>query len=246
MRALVVDDEEPARRRLIRLLESAGDIEIAGQAADGDAAVRAIETLRPDVVLLDIGMPKLDGLSLAARCLDLPPIIFVTAHQEFALRAFEVNAVDYLLKPVSPSRLATALERVRARRAAGEPAQDSQRALAAVSPKSTRICVSARGTVRFLEAATICRFWSADKYTLFVAEGSEEMTEEPLSSLEERLAPVGFVRVHRAELIQLSMVKELKTIDGVNEVILADGQVSKVSRRSLQAVKSALGLPSRT
>jgi DNA-binding LytR/AlgR family response regulator len=246
MRALVVDDEEPARRRLIRLLEALGGVEIAGQAADGDAAARAIETLKPDVVLLDIGMPKLDGLSLAARSLHLPPIVFVTAHQEFAVRAFEVNAADYLLKPVSPSRLATALERVRARRTAGHSAPNEQQALAAVSPQSTRICVGSRGTVRFLEAATICRFWAADKYTLFVAEGSEEMTEEPLSSLEERLAPLGFVRVHRAELIQLSKVKELKTVDGVNEVTLSDGQVAKVSRRSLQAVKSALGLASRT
>ncbi|MBC7977655.1 MAG: response regulator, partial [Myxococcales bacterium] len=102
MRVLVVDDEAPARRRLIRMIATIPDVTVAGEAGDADAALTQVAALAPDVVLLDIRLPGMDGLALAARYAHLPPIVFVTAYSEFALRAFELDAVDYLVKPVRP------------------------------------------------------------------------------------------------------------------------------------------------
>lgn len=240
LRALVVDDEAPARRRLARQLEALG-VEVVGEAEDGEQALSQARVLAPDVVFLDVRMPGLDGLTLVQRHADLPPIVFCTAYDEFAVKAFEVNAVDYLLKPVRAERLAAAVEKVRAKQGASR--ERVAKALEAVAPaQATRVVSSTRGTVRFFDARQLTRFWSSDKYTVFVAEGEEHLIEESLSTLEERLAPHGFLRVHRAELIRLDAVKSLSTADGMHEVKLADGQVAKVSRRSVGAVKAALGL----
>ena len=112
MKILIVDDEAPARRRLRRQLEALGYTDIVGEAADGVAACARIEELRPELVFLDINMPNLDGMGVATQAADTPAIVFVTAFDEFAIRAFEVGAVDYVLKPVSSERLAITLERV--------------------------------------------------------------------------------------------------------------------------------------
>lgn len=240
LRALVVDDEAPARRRLRRQLEALS-VEVVGEAEDGEQALTQARALAPDVIFLDVRMPGVDGLTLAQRHTDLPPIVFCTAYDEFAVKAFEVNAVDYLLKPVREERLSLSVEKVRAKQAASR--ERVAKALEAVAPaQATRVVSSTRGTVCFFDARQLTRFWSSDKYTVFVAEGEEHLIEESLSTLEERLAPHGFLRVHRAELIRLDAVKSLSTADGMHEVKLADGQVAKVSRRSVGAVKAALGL----
>ncbi|WNG42699.1 response regulator transcription factor [Archangium minus] len=243
MRILVVDDEEPARRRLIRLLGGIPGTEVVGEAGDGEEALRQVETLHPELMLLDIRMPGLDGLSLAQRYTDLPPLIFITAYDEYAVQAFEVSAVDYLLKPVRPERLMAAVERARQRLLATKEA--AARALEVVAHRggpSTRIITVTRGVSRFFDARDITRFWSSDKYTLFRADQDEHCTEEPLSLLEERLRSHGFLRVHRGELIRLGSVKALRSNEGIHEVELEDGQSARVSRRSLSAVKAALGL----
>ena len=241
LRALVVDDEAPARRRLIRQLEALGGVEVVGEAEDGEEALTRARSLTPDVIFLDVRMPGLDGITLAQRHVDLPAVVFCTAYDEFAVKAFEVNAVDYLLKPVRSERLAAALDKVRAKQGASQA--NVAKALEAVAPASaTRVVSSARGTVRFFDARGLTRFWSSDKYTVFVADGEEHLIEEPLAMLEERLAAHGFLRVHRAELIRLDAVKSLRSDDGLHEVTLSDGQVAKVSRRSLGPVKTALGL----
>ncbi|WP_164018607.1 LytR/AlgR family response regulator transcription factor [Pyxidicoccus trucidator] len=242
MRVLVVDDEEPARRRLERMLRELAGVEVVGQAGDAEETLRQVATLRPDLLLLDIHMPCMDGLTLAQRHADLPPVIFVTAHDEHAVQAFEVNAVDYLLKPVRPERLATAMERARQRRLASREAVS--RALETVRPAgaSTRIVTSTAGTLRFFDARDITRFWSSDKYTVFLVDGAEQMTEEPLSTLEERLREAGFLRVHRGELVHANSIRALRGADGIHEVELRDGQVARVSRRLLAEVKRGLGL----
>jgi DNA-binding LytR/AlgR family response regulator len=239
---LVVDDEAPARRRLRRMLEEAGGVERVEEAADGVAALAVVGVLKPDLLLLDIQMPGLDGLALAAAHADLPPVVFVTAHDEHAVRAFEVNAVDYLLKPVRPERLAEALRRARAR--GRRSAAESFRALtsAGASEEVPRIVTHERGTTRLFDARAIDRFWSADKYTLFRAGGGEHVTEEPLSLLAARLAPWGFLRVHRAELIRIAAVRALSSGHGVHEVHLMDGQVSRVSRRLTGVLRRELGI----
>lgn len=240
LRVLVVDDEVPARRRLVRLVNECPGARAVGEAGDGETAVIEAARTRAQVVLLDITMPGVDGLTLAQRAGALPLVIFCTAHDAFALKAFDLNAVDYLLKPVRPERLAAALERARAR--LGEPQAGQRQALEALaSVPAGRVLSSTRGAVHFFDAAAITRFWACDKYTLFLAGGAEQLTEESLSSLAERLGPA-FLRVHRAELVRLSAVVGIKSEEEGPVAILSDGQRVAVSRRSLAALKQALGL----
>lgn len=237
MKVLIIDDEAPARRRLRRLLDAIDGVEVIGEAATSLEALAAVERARPDLLLLDIHMPGLDGLSLAARYAHLPPVIFVTAHDEHALRAFEVHAVDYLLKPVRPARLAAAIDRARA---LVRPAADAFRALASPASASPRVVTHDRGAVRLFDARAITRFRAESKYTAFLAEGGEHLTEEPLSALEARLAAHGFVRVHRAELVRVSAIRELRVDDGVHLIALDDGQTAAVSRRLAATLKQDL------
>ena len=236
----MVDDELPARRRLVRMLEQLPGVEVAGQAGDGLAALAVVADARPDLILLDINMPGLDGLALAARHAHLPPVVFVTAHDEHAVRAFELNAVDYLLKPVRPERLAVALQRAEARRL---PAPDGFAALG-IDPRTAgpRVVTHERGVVRLFDARDITRFSAADKYTAFRVGGEEHLTEEPLSQLEERLAPHGFVRIHRGELVAAAAVRSLDVADGAHRVHLSDGQVARVSRRLVTTLRKQLGI----
>jgi DNA-binding LytR/AlgR family response regulator len=235
-RVLVVDDEALARSRLIRLLQDIPDIEVVGEAEDGRSALAAIDRLAPDVVFLDICMPGLDGMALAQSWMLLPPIVFCTGYDEHAVAAFEVNAVDFLLKPVRPHRLAVAVERVRSRCAGSGAA-----ALRAVSETvSPRIVSNTRGEIRFFDAREVTRFWAAEKYTLFRCDGAEQLTEESLTSLEQRLESFGFLRIHRGELIRISAVRTFRELDGYAEVLLSDDQRARVSRRSISVVKARL------
>ena len=234
MKAFVVDDEAPARRRLTRMLEAIDGVTVIAQLEDGEALLRALEARSPDVIFLDVRMPGVDGMTLAQRHGDLPPIVFVTAYDEYAVRAFELEAVDYLQKPVRPERLANAVARVRSRLAPR------------TSDTIPRVISATRGVFCVFDARTITRFWACDKYTNFRADDAEHLTEESLNALEERLGAHGFVRVHRAELVKLDAIRSLRIIDGGHEIALADGQVVRVSRRALPAIKAALGLERRT
>jgi DNA-binding LytR/AlgR family response regulator len=230
---LVVDDEAPARRRLVRMLREVPDVIVSGEAESGASALEAIERLRPDLLLLDIEMPELDGLALATR--SVPPVIFVTAHERHAIPAFEVDAVDYLLKPVRQERLVQALEKAARRIGVSTLAAESD-------PPAARIVTFDRGTTRMFDARKLTRLWSSEKYTVFFADGAERLTAETLSTLEKRLAPFGFIRVHRGELIRASAVRSLQTRRGVLEAELEDGQIARVSRRSVAALKAQLDL----
>jgi DNA-binding LytR/AlgR family response regulator len=259
LRALLVDDEAPARRRLLRLLEQlAADpalprLIVVGQAEDGSEALAQIAKLAPTLLFLDIHMPGLDGLALAQRYHGLPPIVFTTAFDQHAVAAFEVHAVDYLLKPIAAERLAQALfraaQRVATSAEAGTGQASGASAMGAVLSElagrgmpsaSPRIVVSDRGGLHLFDAAAIARFWSADKYTAFFADGREQLTAESLNELEARLAGAAFLRVHRGELVNLRRVRALHLGDSVCEVELDDGQRARVSRRLLPQVRAAL------
>ena len=253
MKVLVVDDEAPARRRLIRMLESHDDVEVVAEAQDGLEALERLESHAPDLILLDIQMPGLDGLAMArGHGRVLPTLIFVTAHDEHALAAFEVGAVDYLLKPVTRERLAAALERVRTRPAASaaEEALAMQATLARLlgaAPVTDgrpmqRVGAREGASVRLFPVAEIGRFWSADKYTLFRHGGDEHLLDDSLNELELRLGPQGFVRVHRSELVDLRWVVALHQDDAGLVLELRDGQRVGVSRRMVARVKRELGL----
>jgi len=238
VRVLVVDDEEPARRRLVRMLERLGEIEVVGEAADGEQAVALIRERAPELLLLDIDMPEMDGLELA-ELPGVPLVIFTTAHAEHAVRAFEVAAVDYLLKPIARERLAEAIERARAR-------ARSQVGRANVAPPTIdsppRITARSGSTVHVIDASEITRFHATDKVTIFIHEGRELVLDDSLSALEERLRPHGFFRTHRSELVSLAAVKALHSEGGSTHVELRDGSRAAVGRRVVAELKRRLGI----
>ncbi len=235
---LVVDDEEPARRRLVRMLGRIAGVRVLGEAADGVDARAALRRQRPDVVLLDIHMPELDGLTLLAEEPDMPPVVFTTAYDQHAVRAFELAAVDYLLKPIQQARLEQALGRARAL-AAAELVSLHGRLFPAAPP---RLMARSGGTTRLFDPEAITRIWAADKYALFVADGREFVLDDSLVSLERQLSAHNFLRVHRAELVNLAAVVALHERGGRVHVELSDGQRAAVSRRLLAELKRRLGV----
>lgn len=243
MRVLVVDDEAAARRRLVRMLERMEDVEVVGEAGDGEEALARIAELRPDAVLLDIRMPGLDGLEVAARLSEPVAVIFTTAYDQYALRAFDASAADYLLKPVEADRLLRALDKVRGREARRTPAELEgllRRALAREEPP--RVTARAGGRIEIFDARRIARLRSRDGYTSFTHEGREYLLDETLDALESRLAAWDFLRVSRGELVNLGRVKAIRRDDEGAVVELVDGQQAPVSRRSLPELKRRLGI----
>lgn len=250
MRVLVVDDEAPARRRLCRLLAELGDVEVVGEAADGVEARAQIDALAPDAVLLDVQMPELDGLALA-RGGAMPKVIFTTAHAQHAIEAFELAAVDYLLKPIERDRLRRAIERVREHlgRAAPPdvPSVDDVlraargRADAPQAAPPARLAAREGGRVRMFDVGEITRLFAQDKYVVLRHDGREVLLDDSLAELEVRLAPHGFVRVHRSELINLAAVVSIVGEGSAARVELRDGQWAAVARRELPALRRRLG-----
>jgi DNA-binding LytR/AlgR family response regulator len=183
-------------------------------------------------VLLDVEMPGMDGLELAATP-GIPPIIFTTAHVQFATDAFDLDAVDFLPKPVREERLARALERARRRIAQGTTA-------AARAP-ARRLAVHEAGTVRFVDPTNVVMFRARDKYTEFMLDGREWLVRESLDGLEARLG-AGFLRVHRSVLVRHEAVRALEVEDGALVVRLSDGTKVEVSRRCAPRLRRALGV----
>jgi two-component system LytT family response regulator len=239
----VVDDEPLARTRLLRMLAAIEGVEPAGEAASGREALEKIAELSPDCVLLDVRMPGLDGLAVA-RATDVP-VVFTTAHDDYAVEAFELAAVDYLLKPVRPERLARALGRVRQGARADPSRLDAlaERLRAGGTERPLARLNARRGdAVHVFDPCEIARFTAAGGYTSFRREGHEFLLDESLSQLEERLVPLGFLRVHRAELVRLDAVRALHGEHGALEVELSDGQRAPVSRRLAAELRRRLGI----
>lgn len=253
LRVLVVDDEALARARLVRMLARVHDTEVVGEAATGADALSLSRALRPDLLLLDVDMPGLDGFGVA-EAIDAPLVVFTTAHAQYAALAFEADAVDYLLKPVVQERLERALEKVRQRlraRSITAAATRPPEPAAAPSPRAPEaapagttalLTVHDGGKVRFFDPLRVTRFRAEDKYTAFSLDGEEHLLRESLSTLEERLAPHGFIRVHRAELVRTSAIQALTPEAGGAVLHLSDGQTVSVSRRFLPALRQALGI----
>jgi two-component system LytT family response regulator len=237
IRVLIVDDEAPARRKLRELLGRESGFEIVGEAADGVEAVAAIREAAPDLIFLDIQMPKLDGFGVIAEIgiEKMPRVVFVTAYDEHALRAFEVEALDYLLKPFPPSRFQRLLERVR-RRESGSLDERIDRLLAAVRPKSEfpRQILVERGEDRqaLLAMGDIDLIRADGNYLSFFSKGEEYRRRGTLREIEERLDPELFVRLNRSEIVRLGAIRELQPwFHGDARVILRDGSVLTWSRR---------------
>ncbi len=254
IRVLIVDDEPLAREGIRLLLESAADIEIAGEATDGPEAVAAIESLRPDLIFLDVQMPGMTGIEVLEQ-LDggrIPEVIFVTAYDQYALRAFEHHALDYLLKPFDDDRfhdaLAEARKRIRERgadrlgqrllallaeyRGGGKlPAAAAERASKEASPFARRLAVRSSGRIYFLRTEEIDWIEAADYYVKLHVGSKSHLMRESMNKLEKQLDPEMFLRVHRSSIVNLDRVKELHAGGGSDHaVVLQDGTRLKLSR----------------
>ena len=241
IRALIVDDEAPARRKLRELLGREEDFEVVGEAADGVEAVEAIRAAGPDVVFLDIQMPRLDGFGVVEEvgAEEMPLVVFITAYDEHAVKAFEVQALDYLLKPFAPSRFQKLLDRVRRQLGQGSPADLAariDRVLAAVRPASStlRQILVERGEGRqaLLAVSEIDLVRAEGNYLRFFSGGDEYRRRGTLRDLEERLDPHQFVRLNRSEIARLEAIRELQPwFHGDARVVMRDGAVLTWSRR---------------
>jgi two-component system LytT family response regulator len=230
MRALIVDDEAPARAKIRRMLDAAGGVEIAGEVSTGREAIVAIKRSRPDIVFLDIQMPGLDGISVA-ETLDGeggPYVVFVSAHDHHAMRAFDVGAVDYLLKPFTPERFDRMLERARERIQKGSgPAQPAQGA-----EYLRRILVIADGRAQFLPVERIDRAESERNYVVLHSSEARHRLRTTIGALAERLDPGQFLRVNRSALVRLDAIREMhEWSHGDFRVVMRDGAELTWSRR---------------
>ena len=237
--ALVVDDEPVARAGLKGMLVAFDWIEVIGEAADGESAARMIETLKPELVFLDVQMPGLLGTDVLRQIDQRPFVIFTTAYSQHAVTAFELGAVDYLLKPFGPVRLAAAMERIRG--AIGEPSSvDAIERLSGAlgGGPITRLFVRVGNATLLLPVDRVTRLEADGDYVVAHAGGTRHLLHLSLSSLVARLDPKRFARVHRAHVVNLDHVREFKRdARGNLEVELHDGTRVPVSRARAQELR---------
>ena len=229
IRALIVDDEPLARRGIRQLLALYRDVTVVGECRDGKEAARALATTDPDLVFLDVQMPGLDGLDLIALrgAQRMPLIVFVTAHQDYAVQAFEAQALDYLVKPLSEARFAATMARLYQR------LRDR--------PPGARIAVPTADGLLLLDAAEIDWIEAADDHVVIHAEQESYRVRQSLAELEARLDPERFVRVHRSAIVRLDAVREVGS-----RLVLRDGTELPLSRRRAALVKDRLRSPLET
>jgi two-component system, LytTR family, response regulator len=248
MRVLIVDDEALARAYLAEQLGNMADIEIVGQAANGFEAVKLAEELSPDLMLLDVQMPKLSGFEvlelLAERA---PAVVFVTAHDEFALRAFEVHAVDYLMKPVEPARLIAALERAmeRVKNNPSPPAEAVRELAMAARPEGRpleRVLIREGGKVHVLPIDKIDFVEAQDDYLSFASGGKRQRKQQTMAEIEGQLDRSRFVRIHRSFLLNIERLARIEPYAKDSWLaILADGSRLPVSRTGYSRLKELIG-----
>jgi two-component system LytT family response regulator len=249
IRTLLVDDEPLAIAGLRGLLAGEPDIEVSGVCLNGQEAVSAIRTIRPDLVLLDVQMPVLDGFEVLEELEpdEVPLVIFVTAFDQYSVRAFVVHAVDFLLKPVDPERFRDALRHARDVLAARQERETNRRLLALLGeieerrPTLDRFVVRDRDRVRFIKAQEVEAIEAAGVYAVLHRGQDVFVLRDALASLESRLGQGRFLRVHRSWLVNVSRVAEIRGTTGApTELLLASGLVVPVSRRHRAAVVAQL------
>ena len=233
LRVAIVDDEALARSVLHEYLASLPDVQVVAECANGFEAVKVVSERQPDQLLLDVQIPKLDGfevLDLVGRDV---AVIFVTAYDQYALKAFEVHAVDYLLKPFSADRLAEALGRARERLSKGErlPVDEVSKAARPANTHATRVLVRDGSRVHVLPVAKIAYVQAQDDYAAFYCDGKEYLKEQTLGDVESSLDPSKFVRIHRSYLLNLDWLSRVELDERENRVaVLTDGRRLPVSR----------------
>ena len=230
-KVLVADDEPAARRGVRQLLAPFAAFAVVGECRDGREVLSALDTLKPDVLFLDIQMPEVDGFEVIRRKSPekMPAVVFLTAYDQFAIRAFEAEAQDYLLKPVTEGRFAATMKRLTRRLTEGPSAREKS----LVVPTARGAALIPLHEIDWIEAA--------DYYSRVWANGRSYLMRESLDTLEKKVASDGFARAHRKALVRIAAVRELRrTSDGLLVAILANGARIPVSRRRRAAFKSAV------
>jgi len=243
LRIAVVDDEELARRVVLEYLEGVEDVEIVAECSNGFEAVKAVADLKPDLLLLDVQMPKLNGFEVLELVGRDQPVVFVTAFDDYALKAFEVHAVDYLLKPFEKDRLIEALSRARTRIARREPPTAAVKMAADARPKPLdRVLVRDGGKVHIIPVGRIDYIQAQDDYVCIHADGRELLKEQTLAELEGSLDPSRFVRIHRSYLLNIDRLARMEPATKDTRVaILKDGRELPISRSGYQRLDELLG-----
>jgi len=223
LRAYLVDDEPLALERLRRLLEQTGKVDVAGSTTVPEEAVAALAADPPDVCFLDIQMPRLSGFDVLAKLPRQPIVIFTTAYDQYALKAFGVNSVDYLLKPIEPEALERALRKIEALREAGRSDHSDLQALLRQVTESLRdarpeylerIASRLGDRIWFLDLDRVTHFYAEDKLTYASSEGKAYCVDHAIADLEKKLDPKKFLRIHRSTMVNLARIKEVTSLPG--------------------------------
>jgi len=249
VRALIVDDEPPARRKIRRFLDKDADVVVVGEAGNGERAIRAIRELEPDLVFLDLQMPKVDGFGVleSLKKGSMPEIVFVTAHDDYALRAFEVAALDYLLKPFDAERFAKALERAKERLRGDAGAgldRRLQELLAQVErrpPKTGRLLVKTRDRAVLVNTVDVAWIQAAGNYIELHVGDRTYLMRETLHGMSQQLDPDTFLRVHRSFLVNADHIREIQPWShGDHLIVMRDGTKVRLSRRYRHQLPASL------
>lgn len=236
IRAVLADDEVLARQKLRQLLRDESDVEVAGESATAAETIDLVRATTPDLLFLDIRMPGMDAFDVVAELssdadFPMPLVVFTTAYDQYALRAFEVHAMDYLLKPFASERLRLAVDRVRQQLQSRQDSPEDAERRPKPSPYSHRIVFKSRGRIIFLPVTNICWIGAEENYVRICTENETHLLRETMSRLEEKLDPQMFLRIHRSSIVNLQFVKEVRTdSDGEASVILLNGQKIGMSR----------------
>ncbi|HEX5411804.1 MAG TPA: LytTR family DNA-binding domain-containing protein [Terriglobia bacterium] len=254
--AVIVDDEVLARRSILRFLAGRPDVEVVAECSDGGSAVSSILAKRPELVFLDVQMPEMDGFEVLRKIGPgfMPVTIFVTAYDRYALRAFEVNALDYLLKPFGRERFEQALARARQRIAEKSDRNTTQRLISLLEGLNKqnefidRLPVTENGRILFLATREIDWIEANGNYVLVHAGARTYEIRETLTCLEQKLSPRDFQRIHRSSLVNVNRIKEIHPwFHGYHLVVLANGEKLRMSRyQTITAQRLGVGISRRT
>jgi len=242
LRAVIVDDEELARGFLREMLREHPEIEVAAECANGFEAVKAIAETRPDLLFLDVQMPKLDGFEVLELIEPGPVVIFVTAYDQYAMRAFDAHAVDYLLKPFSMERFRVALERAKSRLGERRLPVDLGPAARAPEQRPQRIVVKDGPRVHVIPIDKLDYAEAQDDYVALHSGGKSYLKQQPIASLEAQLDPARFIRIHRSAIVNLERLARIEPYGKESRIaILADGARLPISRTGYARLLEAMG-----
>lgn len=240
---LLIDDEPLARSILKEMLQEIEGIEIVGECSNGFEGVKSIQALQPDIVFLDVQMPKINGFEMLELLDEKPNVIFITAFDEYAVQAFEVNAIDYLLKPIEQSRLEKAIAKLKNKPANVKTSEPEQEKSIFLPEQMQRIVVKDSGEIKIIPLPQILYLEAADDYVKIQTQDKYYLKYQTMTKFEQQLPPAQFVRVHRSYFVNVSYINKIELLEKEQYcILLKNGQQIPVSKSGYAKLKSFLGI----